>query len=139
MAARCPGARALGVAALPGWRFVITADGYASIVRAPGCEVVGVLWRLTLRDFAPLNSFESIDSGLYRRHMIAVRHGGAVRPALVYLGRARAAGRPRPGYVEFVAEAAREWNMPPGYIRSLERWLPSGLCAARAAEIGELR
>ena len=48
MRKRCPGATALGIAALRGHRYVI-ARGYGAFARAPGACVFGVLWRLTLR------------------------------------------------------------------------------------------
>jgi len=123
MAARCPGARALGVAKLSGWRFTIGGGGYASIVEAPGEEVIGVLWRLTPRDIAILNAYENIDGGLYRRERLMVRHGDAAKSATVYIGHGM--GRPRPGAVELIVAAAREWQLPVDYVRSLRRWLPS--------------
>jgi hypothetical protein len=45
MGARCPGAMALGVATLAGWRFVINPDGVGSIAPHPGALLRGVLWR----------------------------------------------------------------------------------------------
>src|ERR1700754_4961477 len=98
MQRRCPTAAAIGVARLDGWRFIVTRDGYASITPAPGAAVQGVLWRLAPRDLAAVNAYESLDSGLYRRRMVGVVHGGQRVAALVYVGRERRAGRPRPGY-----------------------------------------
>ena len=123
MAARCPGARALGVAKLSGWRFTIGGGGYASIVEAPGDEVIGVLWRLTPRDIAVLNAYENIEGGLYTRGKLMVRHGNAAKSAMVYIGHGM--GRPRPGAMELIVEAAREWRLPLDYVRTLRRWLPS--------------
>ena len=123
MAARCRGARALGLAKLSGWRFTIASGGYASIVEAPGEEVIGVLWRLTPRDIAVLNAYENIDGGLYRRDRLMVRHDGAAKSAMVYIG--RGVGRPRPGAVELIVAAAREWQLPVDYVRALRCWLPS--------------
>lgn len=74
MRKRCPGATALGIAALRGHRYVI-ARGYGAFARAPGRAVFGVLWRLTPRDLAALNLFESLDSGLYRRARVTVQAG----------------------------------------------------------------
>lgn len=123
MAERCPAARPIGVAKLVGWRFIIGADGYASIVSAPGGAVVGILWRLGARDRAALDTYEGLDSGLYMRRQVAVIHDGAARLAMIYVGRGRCAGRPRSGVVELIVAAAREWQLPPGYVRSLQRWL----------------
>jgi gamma-glutamylcyclotransferase (GGCT)/AIG2-like uncharacterized protein YtfP len=138
MAARCPTAEPVGVAALDGWTFVITRAGYASIMPARGRSVYGVLWRLRPRDIAALDAYESVPSGLYRRRTLTVRCKGHTHAALVYLGTAGAFGRPRPGYLEAVIAAAREWRLPKRHIGMLERLLPSGLRAALPADVGEL-
>jgi hypothetical protein len=138
MAMRCPSATALGTATLPGWRFLITLDGYATIVRDTSARVHGVLWRLAAADVAAVNAYESIGSGLYRRRIVAVRCGGAHAGALVYVARRRGVGRPRPGYMDVVLAAARDWELPARYIRALERWAPSRWRGARAAEAGEI-
>ena len=127
MAKRCPKARPLGIAMIDGYRFTIGADGYASLARAPGSFAHGVLWRLTPRDLAALDIYESIDTGLYRRAMLPVRFGRRTSPALLYLGRRPGQGKARRGYLQSVIAAARDWKLPAGYIARLER------CAARAA------
>ena len=58
-------------------RFVITTDGYASVLPRPGAVVHGVLWRLTTRDLAALNAYESVNSGLYRIAALSVRTRGS--------------------------------------------------------------
>ncbi len=137
MQARCPQARALGTATLAGWRFVVTPDGVGSIAPWPGAVVLGVLWRVTPRDLAAINAYESLDSGLYLRRLLTVRHGRRRAAALVYIARRRGEGTPRPGYINVVAEAARDWELPEPYIRSLRRWSPSRLRGARPKESGE--
>ena len=135
MGRRCPHATAIGPARLEGWRFLVTRDGYASVVPAPGAEVHGVLWRVTARDLAALNAYESLDSGLYVRRTLPVRAGDRIVAALVYVGRESKPGKPRPGYQRGLVAAAREWGLPERYVQSLERWgQPFG---TRAAEVGE--
>ncbi len=138
MRRRCPSAVALGQARLTGWRYVITRDGYGSVVPASGDEVYGVLWRLGPRDLAALNAYESLASGLYRRRMLNVLYRGRRFSALTYLGRDGAGGRPKPGYQDLVVAAAREWDLPASYVRALRHWAPSGHSGARPAETGEL-
>ena len=138
MAKRCPGAVARGPAVLGGYRFVITTDGYASVAPASGAVVHGVLWRLTARDLAALNVFESLNSGLYRRAIMPVRIGGKRQSALVYLGRNRGVGRPRPGYIDNVVRAARDWTLPEDHIRDLERWAPASWRGRHPAETGHI-
>jgi gamma-glutamylcyclotransferase (GGCT)/AIG2-like uncharacterized protein YtfP len=133
---RCGAATPLGPAVLRGWRYVI-AQGYGSVAPAAGMCVFGVLWRLTPRDLAALNAFESLDSGLYRRVMLTVETGGQRARALVYVGRRRGRRRPMPGYQERLVAAAQAWRLPQRYVAELARLAP-GYRAARPAETGEI-
>jgi gamma-glutamylcyclotransferase (GGCT)/AIG2-like uncharacterized protein YtfP len=137
MRARCPSARVVGIATLAGHRFIVTSDGYASVVAAPGGVVHGLLWRLAPRDLAALDAYESLNTGLYRVATLTVRRGARRTAAMVYVGRSRRPGSPRPGYLEAVLDAARELALPAAYIDTLARWLPSGprACAPRTGEV----
>jgi hypothetical protein len=133
------GARPLGVAELEGHRFIITADGYGS-VEAHGAQTVhGVLWQITPRDRVTLDAWENLDGGLYRAEMLMVRCGGRRVPALVYCARPSAEGRPKPGYMELVVAAAREWELPDAYVRSLERWSGLRPFGIGTRKLGEFR
>jgi len=136
MEKRCPAAQPLGPALLRGWRYVI-AQGYGSVAPARGGAVFGVLWRLTPRDLAALNAFESLDSGLYRRAVLTVEAGRQRVRALVYVARKGGKRRPMPGYQERLVAAARDWALPSGYVSHLARLAP-GYRAARPAETGEI-
>jgi gamma-glutamylcyclotransferase (GGCT)/AIG2-like uncharacterized protein YtfP len=122
MRRRCPHARLEGGACLPGYRFVVMRSGYASVAPAPGSSVHGLLWRLTPRDVAALNAYENLDGGLYRAVTVAVVSHRRRRAALVYIGCDRACGRPRPGYLDIVTQAARDAGFPPRYLGCLTRW-----------------
>lgn len=121
MERRCPTARLEGRAALPGYRFMIMCEGYASVAAAPGACVYGVLWRLAARDLAALNAYERIDGGLYRAVTLPVVAERRRRAALVYVAASRARGRPRSGYLELVVAAAGAAALPPAYVRELAR------------------
>jgi len=136
MAKRCQSARALGPALLRGWRYVIV-GGYGSVTPARGMRVFGVLWRLTPRDLAALNTFESLDSGLYRRAVMTVESAGGRVRALVFIGRHRGRRRPMPGYQERLIDAAEEWRLSHRYIAQLRRLAPA-YRGARGAETGEI-
>jgi gamma-glutamylcyclotransferase (GGCT)/AIG2-like uncharacterized protein YtfP len=136
MRKRCGGATPLGPAVLRGWRYVI-ANGYGSVVPTAGARVCGVLWRLTPRDLAALNIFESIDSGLYRRAILSVEIGRQRARALVYLARNGGSRRAIPGYQERIVAAAEEWALPARYIAELRRLAPA-YRGVRPAETGEI-
>ncbi len=138
MLMRCPDATALGTATLAGWRFVINPDGYGSVAPQPGGIVRGVLWRLHPRDLAVINAYENVAGGLYLRRLLPVLHGERREQALIYIATRRGEGTPRPGYMEIVVAAARDWAMPEAYIRSLQRWSPSGFRGARLKDVREI-
>ena len=138
MRARCPSARALGPAALEGYKFFVGVDGWGSVKPARGATVHGVLWRLTPRDIAALHAYELLHKGLYKVRHLPVRMGSRRLPAMVYLLRRRSPGQPKPGYAEMIAASAREWQLPEHYIRSVERWSVSRWTGARIIDVGEL-
>jgi hypothetical protein len=127
MRRRCPGALAVGPAILEGYRFFVGLEGWGSVAPRAGAVVHGVLWRLTPRDIAALHAYELLHQGLYE--------GRRVR-AMIYLLRRRAPGRPRPGYVEMIAAAARGWKLPEPYVQSVERWSASRWTGARVVDTG---
>jgi hypothetical protein len=141
MRRHAPGAEPLGVATLAGHRFVITADGYASVAPAAGHDVHGLLWRITPRDRVTLDAWESVEAGLYRAETLPVRRADDRAQhvaALVYIARERPQGRPRAGYMEVVVEAARAIDLPASYIAALEQWLPRD-AAESAAHAGQTK
>ena len=138
MRRRCPGARAIGPATLPGYRFFVGIDGWGSVKPSAGDSVHGVLWRLTTRDVAALHAYELLHQGLYAVRHLPVRSGGKRVRAMIYRLRRRAPGRPKPGYVEMIAACARAWKLPEQYVCSVERWSTSRLTGARVIDAGEL-
>ena len=132
-------ARALGVAVLADHRFVITADGYASVEPAQAELVYGVLWRITPRDRVTLDAWENIQAGLYRAETVPVRHDEGRRSALIYRARQCGEGHPKPGYIELVVAAAREWQLPEPYVRSLRGWALTHSRGSDTRKIGEFR
>ena len=137
MQARCPGARAVGPARLEGYEFFIGVDGWGSVRRAPGQTVHGVLWRLTPRDMAALHAYELLHKEIYLLRHLPVRAGSRTALAMVYLLRRPGAGRPKPGYAELCAAAARSWGLPERHVRVIARWSISRWTGSRRIAQGE--
>ncbi len=127
MRARCRSAQEHGLAVLRGYRFVIMANGYASVVPAAGEEVHGLLWRIAPQDLAALDDYEDVAGGLYRQAMLPVLQqgqtglDGELTSALVYLGCEPREGRPSSSYMALVIEAARDCGLPEDYVAQLAR------------------
>src|ERR1700740_411657 len=131
---RCRGAEAVGIAVLSGWRFVINPEGFGSIAPRPGGRVDRVLWRVSAGRADALQGYANVDFRHYLRRRLPVRCGDAQAMALVYIARRQGEGTPRPGYISLVVEAAREWQLPEIYIRSIARWAPSRWRGVRAKD-----
>lgn len=134
MRQRCPASRAVGLARLPRHRFIIMADGYASVVRDPRRTVHGVLWDLALADIPVLDRYEDVASGLYGKIVQGVIGADGPRRALIYVGRGQPGGRPRPGYLEMVLAAAEAWGLPEIYRAEIAACDPA--CAVTRSRAG---
>jgi hypothetical protein len=133
MAKRCPHSRPLGPARLMRHRFVVTTDGYASVLRDSRRAVWGLLWDLALADVPALDRYESLGTGLFTKAVQPVLTARGPRQAMIYLGRATRPGAPKSGYMEGVLAAAAAAGLPEAYRRELEAWLPNPPIADRPA------
>ncbi len=127
MTRRCPRSRPLGRARLAQRRFFIMAEGFASVAADPRANVHGVLWDLALSDVGALDRYEEVGRGLYMKIQQPVLRepAGSVR-ALVYVGRSLEPGAARPGYMEGVIAAGRDWGLPDPYLAFLETLASAG-------------
>lgn len=121
MAKRCPSSKPLGLARLPRHRWIISADGYANVIRDPRREVHGMLWDLALSDVPVLDRFEDVPR-LYRKVTQPVIGAAGIRRALVYIGRSGEPGRPRPGYLDDVIRAAEAAALPAASIAEMRKF-----------------
>src|SRR4029077_16071477 len=119
MAYRCPRATLRGTATLDGHRFVINREGVATLVPSSRSLVYGVLWNLTPVDEVALDLFEGVDEGFYEKQVILAGQNGREYAALIYLAANSSPGRPRPGYLETVCDAARSHRFPATYVADL--------------------
>jgi gamma-glutamylcyclotransferase (GGCT)/AIG2-like uncharacterized protein YtfP len=121
MARRCPSSTPVGLARLPRHRWIVSADGYANVVRDPRREVQGMLWDLALSDVPALDRFEDVPR-LYRKVTQPVITAKGIRRALVYVGRSAETGRPRPGYLDVVLAAAASAGLAPAQIAAMKAY-----------------
>ncbi len=109
-----------------------------SVKPSAGHHVYGVLWRPTPRDMAALHAYELLHRCLYDVRHLAVKLDRKCVRAKIYVLRRTVTGKPKPGYVQTVAAAARAWKLPERYVRSVERWSVSRFPGSRIIGAGEL-
>jgi phage replication-related protein YjqB (UPF0714/DUF867 family) len=123
MARRCPDAIDPRPATLADHDWLINERGVATVEPLPGAEVHGVLWQISDRDLAVLDSAEGVPVR-YRRDWLTVRTAEGPREAWVYVDHRVEAGAPREGYLERIIDGAMHHGLPPRWLDFLRRWDP---------------
>ena len=109
MAYRCPGARALGKALLPGYRLEF--KSFATIVPSPKESVEGVLWTITDTDESDLDLLEGYPE-FYDKKTVSVEHDNQSYIAMTYIMGPREKGyAPSDGYYNMVSEGYQTFGL----------------------------
>jgi len=126
MARRCPQSRKLGVAVLPGYRWIITTRGYANVVVSAADLVEGVLFEISPSDEEALDRFEGVHTGMYRKVDLPVRRGGKEVVALVYIDSITAEGPPKEEYIGRINAGLADAQLSPAYVAQyVRRFIPA--------------
>jgi hypothetical protein len=123
MADRCPSAEIVGVCRLDRHRFIINRRGVATLVPDAASCVLGILWDLPPEDEQSLDEYEGVPT-YYQKHLIVVETDREAIQALIYLAADRTPGRSRPGYMEEILAAARQYKFDETYLSELSIWVP---------------
>lgn len=136
MRERCPSARFVGVAKLPGHRLAFSRRskkrncGVADVVANQGSDVWGVVYEIDDRDIGRLDAAEGYSPGrvknAYRReerHVLIDGQRSKPLSAAVYIAiPEETPPRPNKEYKLQILEGARRWGLPQEYIQNvLER------------------
>ena len=127
MAFRCPGAEAVGIAALEGWQLAFKGSGsgaYLTIEPHEGGSVPLGVWKITEADERSLDRYEGFPHFYYKQNMrVKVQNilTGKERSveAMVYIMREdRPYGFPSPSYVRTCARGYRDFYLDFGPLQA---------------------
>jgi gamma-glutamylcyclotransferase len=128
---RCPGAKALGPARLPGHRLAFTRysrqrrGGSADVVADAASEVWGVLYEVDDACLASMDRVEGVPHA-YRRETVAVsRADGEPIGATTYVANKAGEFQPNDSYLKVILRGAKAHCLPAEYIRVLEEIRPA--------------
>jgi phage replication-related protein YjqB (UPF0714/DUF867 family) len=124
MARRCPDAANPRPARLADHDWLINQRGVATVEQFAGTHVHGVVWTVSDRDLATLDSAEGVPVR-YRRNRLTVQTAEGPADAWVYIDHRVEPGAPRPGYLERIIEGAIHHGLPQRWIDFLRRWDPA--------------
>ena len=109
MSYRCPGARALGKAVLPGYRLEF--KSFSTIVPNSKESVDGVLWTITDSDESALDMLEGYPE-FYDKKIVSVEHDNQSYIAMTYIMSPREQGyAPSDGYYSMVSEGYQSFGL----------------------------
>ena len=125
MMERCPHSPLRTTGWLLGWRLTFGGEdlgwdgALATIVEDPLEQVFVAVYDITEEDEASLDSWESADTGLYRKTRVRVTTLLGEQLAWTYVLDAYEGGLPSASYVGILAEAAEAADAPADYVEAL--------------------
>jgi gamma-glutamylcyclotransferase len=126
-ARRCPKAKALGRARLPGYRLAFSRyskqrrGGSADVVEDGSADVWGVLYEVDDECLAAMDGVEGVPTAYRRVTVPVVDDAGQVHDALTYVANKTGEFLPSKQYLEVIVGGARAHGLPEEYIRALEQ------------------
>lgn len=125
MLERCPHSPSAGTGWIMGWRLTfgaenLGADGaLATLVEDPSGAVFVALYDLLPLDESRLDSWEGVDTGLYRKIRLRVHTLDGDVLAWVYVLNEYEGGLPSARFLRLLAEAAERAGAPDDYVAAL--------------------
>jgi len=126
MKKRCPSHRKIGTGVLRQYRWIISARGYANIVKSESDYVEGVIYKITESDERRLDRYEGVQSGVYIKEVIPIEIDGESRECLVYIDPDNDEGKPKHEYIGRINKAISRSELSPEYVsRYLRKFIPA--------------
>ncbi|MDQ6687369.1 MAG: gamma-glutamylcyclotransferase [Actinomycetota bacterium] len=125
MSERCPHSPLRATGWLAGWRLTFGGEDHGwdgaltTIVQDPFEQVFVAVYDVTAEDVAALDSWDSADTGLYRKTKVRVSTLDAEIVAWVYVLDAYEGGLPSATYLGVLADAAEAAGAPDDYLAAL--------------------
>jgi len=125
MLERCPHSPAAGTGWLAGWRLTFGGEdlgwegALATVVEDPGHRVFVMVYDVPRHDEAALDSWESADSGLYRKIRVRVQTLDGDALCWLYVLDGYEGGLPSCRYLGVMADAAEAAAAPDDYVAEL--------------------
>src|SRR3954463_12637910 len=127
MGERCPQSPLRETGWLEGWRLTFGGEDHgwdgalATVVQDPFEQVFVAIYDVTDEDLVALDSWESADTGLYRKTKVRVSTLTEESVAWIYVLDAFEGGLPSAGYLGVLADAADAADAPSDYVAALRQ------------------
>jgi gamma-glutamylcyclotransferase (GGCT)/AIG2-like uncharacterized protein YtfP len=123
---RCPNHRVIAKGVLKGYRWIISARGYANIVNSKPDEVHGIVYEISESDEHSLDRDEDVQKGAYRKEMIMIEVDGQSRECLVYIDPIEEEGKAKQEYIKRINKGICDSTLPSEYVnRYVRKFIPA--------------
>ena len=124
MEKRCPQSKKVGVARLLDYRWIISARGYANVVKSMNDYVEGVLFEISARDEVSLDEKEGVSLGSYQKAELPVLHEDLAKVAFVYVDPVTVEGTPKQEYIQRINSGLADAKLSDAYVtRYVRRYI----------------
>lgn len=126
MRQRAPGASLICSGRIDDRQWIITPNGYASIVPKARSAVFGMLWSITATDEHGLDLAEGVSFGAYvkKKRKVVSRCAQSISALVYEVPSSRIGRHPQRGYIEGIIEAlSADDFIPAAYLKELATWL----------------
>jgi len=124
---RCPAARPLGRARLPGYRLAFSRysrqrrGGSADVVEDAPSAVWGVLYEVDGACLGSMDRVEDVPTAYRRERVTVFDDAGQPQEATTYVANPTGEFLPSRSYLEVILRGARAYGLPAEYVAHLER------------------
>lgn len=118
---RCPENRVVGVGILRDYRWMISARGYANIVKSNADEVYGIIYTISEADEQKLDCYEGVHSHSYEKQEMMINLDGRSIKCLVYVDPTIKEGKPKREYIDRINQGLIDAGLPIEYVENYVR------------------
>ena len=119
---RCKSSRAVAIAKLPNWKFLINSRGVATVVPKNGKVAYGVVWAISRDNERSLDYYEGVREKIYSKSEVEILIEEKKISTLIYIAENQSPGVPRKGYLETVIDGAKSFNAHKDWLSELKSW-----------------
>ena len=113
---RCPSNSKIGIGKLQGYRWIISARGYANVVKSSNDDVWGVIYEISMLDEEKLDVYEGVSTKCYVKENLDILIDGKIQNCLTYVDPTTEEGVPTSTYANTINEGLCDSKLPEEYV-----------------------
>jgi len=113
---RCPSNSKIGIGQLSGYKWIISARGYANVVKSSNDDVWGVIYEISMLDEEKLDVYEGVSTKCYLKDNLEILIDDRIENCLTYVDPVTDIGIPTSTYANVINEGLLDSKLPEQYV-----------------------